>query len=72
MLFLACALVDVLFACAPKMGFADDFRLPSTSDVVATAHCYKQLGNAVCPPVIRAVGVEIVGALRKAMGISDA
>ena len=54
------------------MGFADDFRLPSTTDVVATAHCYKQLGNAVCPPVIQAVGAEIVGALRKATGITDA
>ena len=54
------------------MGFADDFQLPSTTDVVATAHCYKQLGNAVCPPVIQAVGAQIVGALRKAMVISDA
>ena len=49
-----------------QMGFGDDFKLPSPTDEVATAHSYKQLGNAVCPPVIGAVGAEILSALRKA------
>ena len=48
------------------MGFDDDFKLPLPTDEVATAHSYKQLGNAVCPPVIGAVGAEILSALRKA------
>lgn len=47
------------------MGFGDDFKLPLPTDEAATAHCYKQLGNAVCPPVIGSVGAQILASLRK-------
>ena len=36
--------------CARLMGFSDGFRIP-----VSDAQAYRQFGNAVCPPVARAV-----------------
>ena len=56
--------------CARAMGFPDSFVLFPRGDVGAQdpsgqrGRAYRQLGNAVCPPVVEAVGA----ALLKAMG----
>ena len=61
--------------CARLMGFPDSFRIPadaaSASDALSAAErrrrgnvgggrWYKQIGNAVCPPVVKAIGAELL------------
>jgi DNA (cytosine-5)-methyltransferase 1 len=41
--------------CARIQGFPDDFRLSQVSDV----QCYRQFGNSVSVPVIRAIATEM-------------
>ena len=38
----------------------------ATAEGHATARAYQQLGNAVCPPVIRAIGEVVIGLLERA------
>ena len=45
--------------CARLMGFPESFRLPKVPEGVA----YKQMGNAVCPPLVAALGVSVARAL---------
>lgn len=45
--------------CARLMGYPDSFRI-----VVSDTQAYKQFGNAVAVPVVRAVGERIIEALR--------
>ena len=42
------------------MGFPDGFKFP-----VARTNAIKQLANAVCPPLISAIGIKIIKALNK-------
>ncbi|CAM9090621.1 unnamed protein product, partial [Ectocarpus fasciculatus] len=43
--------------CKRIMGFPDSFKIP---DAVKYTTFYKQIGNAVCPPVIHAIGAEVL------------
>ena len=58
--------------CARLMGFPDDFPVPRVADgdPHAPAAFYRQIGNAVCPPVIRAIGAEMVRQLDARCGAS--
>ena len=47
--------------CARLMGFPEDFPLPAAAGVA-----YRLLGNAVCPPLVGALGGAIAAALRAA------
>ena len=51
--------------CARLQGFPDAFRL-SLDDTHARSRAYRQIGNAVCPPVVEAIGAEILQALEAA------
>ena len=44
--------------CARLMGFPDAFNIPIGER--ETAAFYQQIGNAVCPPVIQAIGSEMM------------
>ena len=46
--------------CARSQGFPDTFLFVGT-----TLHQYKQIGNAVPPPMARAIGREILAALKE-------
>lgn len=46
--------------CARLMGFPDSFQFTKTKGF----RSYHQIGNAVCPPVVRAIGEEILKVLR--------
>ena len=46
--------------CARIMGFPESFQIPSPEK---DHHWYRQIGNAVCPPVIEAIGAHILTAL---------
>ena len=48
------------------MGFPDSFQLHGQGATSNPNRCYHQLGNAVCPPVITAIGGEILRALQSA------
>lgn len=50
--------------CARLMGFPDDFTLPPGHQ--GRSGIYKQLGNAVCPPVVRAVAERLLRSLEAA------
>ena len=50
--------------CARLMGFPDDFTLPPGRQ--GRSGVYKQLGNAVCPPVVRAVAERLLRSLEAA------
>ena len=43
--------------CKRIMGFPDEFKYPLSAQYNSF---YKQLGNAVCPPVIHAIGSEVL------------
>ena len=47
--------------CARIQGFPEDYVVSQVSD----GQIYKQFGNSVAIPVIRALAKEIVGALRR-------
>lgn len=47
--------------CKRMMGFPDDFKTPSYAHYNSF---YKQIGNAVCPPIIHAIGYELLRLLR--------
>jgi DNA (cytosine-5)-methyltransferase 1 len=42
------------------MGFPDNFEMP-----VSRTHAIKQLANAVCPPVIKSIGLDILRTLKE-------
>jgi DNA (cytosine-5)-methyltransferase 1 len=44
--------------CARLQGFSDDFRI-----VVSNTQAYKQFGNSVAVPVVKAIAQEIKNAL---------
>ena len=44
--------------CARLMGFPESFLLNKDE-----GHAYRQLGNAVCPPVVAPLGAAVVAAL---------
>jgi DNA (cytosine-5)-methyltransferase 1 len=46
--------------CCRVMGFPEDFQIPQASRGGEQNLFYKQIGNAVCPPVIKAVGEIII------------
>ena len=48
--------------CARLQGFPEDYIVDAVSD----AQCYKQFGNSVCVPVIRAVANQIIAAITNA------
>jgi len=48
--------------CARVMGFQDSFSIPLGSDHLR-GRFYHQIGNAVCPPVIAAIGDKMLSAL---------
>lgn len=47
--------------CRRIMGFPDSFKVPESSHYNSF---YKQIGNAVCPPIIHAIGAEVLRLLR--------
>lgn len=49
--------------CARLMGFPDSFQIPAVHDERGRGRFYHQIGNAVCPPVIQAVGARLLHAL---------
>ena len=58
--------------CCRIMGFPETFIIPRLvvsekgkplSGVKSESQFYYQIGNAVCPPVIQAIGLEILHAL---------
>ena len=53
--------------CARLQGFDDKFIVDSVSDVQA----YKQFGNSVAVPVVRAVAKSMVSAMKAAMGANS-
>jgi DNA (cytosine-5)-methyltransferase 1 len=48
--------------CARVMGFPDSFKIPSIKNAGQNGF-YRQIGNAVCPPVIEAIGKNIAAAI---------
>ncbi|KAL7542557.1 hypothetical protein ACHAXR_011886 [Thalassiosira sp. AJA248-18] len=48
--------------CCRLMGFPEDYNVPSIGrdGIVATAHFYSGIGNAVVPPVVASIGKELV------------
>ncbi|KAL1528913.1 hypothetical protein AB1Y20_010235 [Prymnesium parvum] len=52
--------------CARLMGFPDSFRIPSVSQ--GPSGIFKQLGNAVCPPIVQTLGERVLRALENAQG----
>lgn len=47
--------------CARLMGFPGSYVVPSAEhDALLAAQWYRQIGNAVCPPVIQAIGTQVV------------
>eukprot|EP01052_Picozoa_sp_SAG31_P033267 SAG31_NODE_3736_length_3944_cov_1.151120_1_plen_119_part_00 len=46
--------------CCRLMGFPESFVIPSHTDERGTALFYKQIGNAVCPPIISSIGAEML------------
>lgn len=46
--------------CSRLMGFPDSFKIPHISDKHAIGPFYRQIGNAVCPPVIQAIGRQLL------------
>jgi DNA-cytosine methyltransferase len=46
--------------CARLMGFPDSFIIPDENSEKGRGLFYKQIGNAVCPPVIEAIGRQIL------------
>lgn len=54
--------------CARLMGFPDSFAVPPAHDTHATAHFYRQIGNAVCPPVVESVAAEMLRLLEAERG----
>lgn len=53
--------------CARLMGYPDDFRI-----VVSDTQAYRQFGNAIAVPVVRAIAAEIQKALAGAAGARSA
>ena len=53
--------------CARLMGFPESFELPQVPEGIA----HRQMGNAVCPPLVGAIGVAIVRALERASELPD-
>lgn len=57
--------------CARAMGFPETFQIPGVDavaagpggDAAARGHFYQQIGNAVVPPVVEAVGAMLVAEL---------
>ncbi len=49
--------------CARLMGFPDDFRIP-----VSDTQAYRQFGNSVVVPVVEAIALKVVDALRRPVG----
>ena len=49
--------------CARLMGFPDDFRIP-----VSDTQAYRQFGNSVVVPVVEAIALKVVDALRRPAG----
>ena len=47
--------------CARLMGFPDTFMVPPACS--GRSGIYKQLGNAVCPPLVSAVGERVLSQL---------
>jgi DNA (cytosine-5)-methyltransferase 1 len=50
--------------CARLMGFPDSFQIPSRKNESQNGF-YRQIGNAVCPPVIQSIGAELLRALHR-------
>ena len=46
--------------CTRLMGFPEDFVIPNSADELAVSRYYEVIGNAVCPPVIAAIGKELL------------
>jgi len=44
------------------MGFPESFEVPPS----AKGSFYKQIGNAVCPPVVRVIGERLIEAIERA------
>ena len=53
--------------CARLMGFPEDFHVPADTNEIGRAWFYSQIGNAVCPPVINAIGLKMLHALSNAV-----
>ena len=53
------------------MGFPDAFAVPPPSDAHATGDWYRQIGNAVCPPVVQSIGINMLRALEGVVGGSN-
>jgi DNA (cytosine-5)-methyltransferase 1 len=58
--------------CARVMGFRDSFAIPHRQTALGRSRFYRQIGNAVCPPVIEAVARQILVALDAAPGPAPA
>ena len=54
--------------CARVMGFPDSFRFPPPERDGRHHHIYRQMGNAVCPPVIEAFAQAMLRAVEAAPG----
>jgi DNA (cytosine-5)-methyltransferase 1 len=48
--------------CARCMGFPDTFVIPGQHEIAGRGRFYAQIGNAVCPPVIEAIGAQLLTA----------
>jgi site-specific DNA-cytosine methylase len=44
------------------MGFPESFTIPAVKNAGQNGF-YRQIGNAVCPPVIQAIGKKIAAAI---------
>ena len=53
--------------CCRLMGFPENYKIPSATQHGTKQECnlfYKQIGNAVCPPVIQAIAEMMLDKLR--------
>eukprot|EP00566_Odontella_aurita_P012972 CAMPEP_0113528980 /NCGR_PEP_ID=MMETSP0015_2-20120614/2141_1 /TAXON_ID=2838 /ORGANISM="Odontella" /LENGTH=460 /DNA_ID=CAMNT_0000427563 /DNA_START=129 /DNA_END=1511 /DNA_ORIENTATION=+ /assembly_acc=CAM_ASM_000160 len=50
--------------CTRLMGFPEDFIVPTHEDAKATNKYYHAIGNAVCPPLISVLGMELMNCIR--------
>jgi DNA (cytosine-5)-methyltransferase 1 len=54
--------------CCRIMGFPETFRLPPHTRGGQQHLFYRQIGNAVCPPVVRALGELLLRRLQEGSG----